>query len=162
MVIDEDLPMHSLIGRLLKDRGKTVSTAESCTGGYLAHLITSISGASAYFKGSVVSYDNSIKTSVLDVPESTLETFGAVSEETVILMAKKVREIMHTDYAVAVSGIMGPAGGTVEKPVGKVWIAVASNKEISTKSFEFRYNRERNIELTAINALNMLRIAICG
>ncbi len=162
LVIDEDLPMHSLIGRLLKDRGQTVSTAESCTGGYIAHLITSIPGASAYFKGSVVSYDNSIKTSVLDVPESTLETFGAVSEETVILMAKNVREIMQTDFSIAVSGIMGPDGGTVEKPVGKVWIAVANNKEISTKSFEFRYNRERNIELTAINALNMLRIAICG
>ena len=162
LVIDEDLPMHSLIGRLLKDRGKTVSTAESCTGGYIAHLITSIPGASAYFKGSVISYDNSVKTSVLDVPESTLEKFGAVSEETVILMAKKVREIMQTDYSIAVSGIMGPDGGTVEKPVGKVWIAVADNKEINTKSFEFRYNRERNIELTAINALNMLRIAICG
>ena len=162
LVIDEDLPIHSLIGRLLKDRGQTVSTAESCTGGYIAHLITSIPGASAYFKGSVVSYDNSVKTSVLDVSETTLATFGAVSEETVIQMAKRVREIMQTDYSIAVSGIMGPDGGTVEKPVGKVWIAIANKQEITTKSFDLRYNRERNIELTAINALNLLRIAICG
>jgi len=162
LVIDEDLPLHNLIGRLLKDRGKTVSTAESCTGGYLAHLITSVPGASAYYRGSVISYDNSIKMSVLDVPESILDKFGAVSEETVILMAKKVNEIMHTDFSVAVSGIMGPDGGTVEKPVGKVWIAIANNEKVVTKSFDFRYNRERNIDLTAINALNMLRIAICG
>ena len=162
LVIDEDLPLQELIGRLLKGRGETVSTAESCTGGYIAHLITSVPGASAYFKGSVVSYDNSIKTSLLDVSSDTLENYGAVSEETVILMAKRVRELMNTDYSIAVSGIMGPDGGTVEKPVGKVWIAVANKEKIVTQSLNLRYTRDRNIELTAINALNQLRIAICG
>ena len=162
LVIDEDLPMEAVIGKLLKERGANLSTAESCTGGYIAHLITSVPGSSAYFKGSIVSYDNSIKTSLLNVPDSILQTVGAVSEETVRIMAESVLKIMGTDYSIAVSGIMGPDGGTSAKPVGKVWIAIAKSGKIIAKSFDFRYDRARNINLTAINALNMLRILICG
>ncbi len=162
LVIDEDLPIEVVVARLLKEKKATLATAESCTGGYIAHLITSMPGASAYFKGSVVSYDNSIKTNVLHVPESILETVGAVSEETVKIMAESVLEIMDTDYSIAVSGIMGPDGGTPEKPVGTVWIAVAKKGETTTKRFDFRHTRDRNIQLTALNALNMLRITLCG
>ncbi len=162
LVIDEDLPMEAVVGKLLTESGKTVSTAESCTGGYIAHLLTSISGASAYFRGSVVSYDNSIKTNVLNVPKSILETVGAISEETARIMAESVRAIMQTDYSIAVSGIMGPDGGTSEKPVGMVWIAVAKEGKTIAKCFYFHHNRERNIQLTALNALNLLRITHCG
>jgi len=162
LVIDEDLPLEAVIGKLLKERGATLSTAESCTGGYMAHLITSVPGSSAYFKGSIVSYDNSIKTSLLNVPDTILQTVGAVSEETVRIMAESILKIMGTDYSIAVSGIMGPDGGTSAKPVGKVWIAVAKSGKTIAKSFDFRYDRARNINLTAVNALNMLRILICG
>jgi len=158
--VDEDIPMHEVVGKILKIAGKTVATAESCTGGYIAHLITLVPGSSTYFMGSVISYDNSIKKNVLDVKQSTLENAGAVSEETVIEMARGILKIMHTDYAIAVSGIMGPDGGYAEKPVGTVWIAVGNNKRIETKKLHFRFDRKRNIELTAINALNLLRIFI--
>jgi nicotinamide-nucleotide amidase len=160
LVVDEDITMQETVGKLLLQKNKTVSTAESCTGGYIAHLITSIAGSSAYFPGSVVSYDNRIKSDILHVKEKTLQTFGAVSEQTVLEMATNIRALMKTDYAIAVSGIMGPSGGTPEKPVGTVWIAVASEKKTETRIFNFRYNRERNIELTATNALNMLRALI--
>jgi len=160
LVTDEDIPMELVVGRLLKEKGKTMSTAESCTGGYIAHLVTSHAGSSAYFMGSVVSYDNSIKKRVLHVSPNTLETVGAVSEDTVKQMVRSVLNIMQTDYAVAVSGIMGPAGATPEKPVGMVWIAVASKEKTVTKLFNFRFDRKINIELTATNALNLLRIFI--
>ncbi len=160
LVVDEDISINEMTGRLLKQNNKTVSTAESCTGGYIAHLITSISGSSAYFKGSVVSYDNSIKKNVLHIKEATLQTVGAVSEETVVEMVKGVLEVMETDYAIAVSGIMGPDGGSEEKPVGTVWIAIGNSERIETKKLQFRFDRQRNIELTAINALNLLRLFI--
>lgn len=160
LVIDEDIPMHEVVGKMLKTSGKTVATAESCTGGYIAHLITLVPGSSAYFTGSVVSYDNRIKQDVLAVEDLVLKTVGAVSEETVKEMVKGILAIMKTDYAIAVSGIMGPDGGTDEKPVGTVWIAVGNNQKTETKKFHFRYNRKRNIELTAINALNLLRLFI--
>ncbi|HYK45852.1 MAG TPA: CinA family nicotinamide mononucleotide deamidase-related protein [Parafilimonas sp.] len=156
IVIDEDISFEVLLGRLLKETNKTVSTAESCTGGYIAHLITSIPGSSVYFKGSVVSYDNSVKQKVLNVSEETLATAGAVSEDTVQQMIMGVLDVMTTDYAVAVSGIMGPDGGTEEKPVGTVWIAVGNNKRIETKKFLFRFDREKNIQITAMNALYLL------
>ncbi len=158
LVVDEDITMEQLVGRLLKEHNKTLSTAESCTGGYIAHLITAVPGASNYFRGSVVSYDNSIKKSVLKVKENTLQSVGAVSEETVKEMTKGVLEVMGTDYAVAVSGIMGPDGGTPEKPVGTAWIAVGNNTKIEAKKLHFRFERVKNIELTAMNALNMLRL----
>ena len=154
--IDEDITFEVLLGRLLNQKNKTVSTAESCTGGYIAHLITSVAGSSDYFKGSVVSYDNSIKQNVLHVSDETLNTVGAVSEETVQQMIKGVLEVMHTDYAIAVSGIMGPGGSSKEKPVGTVWIAVGNAQTSVTKKMNFRFDRKRNIELTAINALYFL------
>jgi nicotinamide-nucleotide amidase len=156
MVIDEDISFEILLGRLLKETNKTVSTAESCTGGYIAHLITSIPGSSVYFKGSVVSYDNSVKKNVLNVREETLTTVGAVSEDTVKQMIAGVLNVMQTDYAVAVSGIMGPDGGTEEKPVGTVWVAVGNNKSMVTRKFHFRFDREKNIQITAMNALYLL------
>ncbi|MEP6466564.1 MAG: CinA family nicotinamide mononucleotide deamidase-related protein [Parafilimonas sp.] len=156
MAIDEDISFEMLLGRLLKERNKTVATAESCTGGYIAHLITAVAGSSAYFKGSVVSYDNSIKENVLHVNNETLLKNGAVSEETVRQMISGVLKIMQTDYAVAVSGIMGPDGGSEEKPVGTVWLAVGNSEKVETKKMQFRFDRKRNIELTAINALYTL------
>ena len=160
LAIDEDIPFEILLGRLLKEKNKTVSTAESCTGGYIAHLITSIAGSSEYFKGSVVSYDNSIKENVLQVSNETLSTVGAVSEETVKEMIHGVLKLMQTDYAVAVSGIMGPGGGSDEKPVGTVWLAVGNTAAIETKKMHFRFDRKRNIELTAVNALYLLCMLI--
>jgi len=156
MVIDEDITFEIFLGRLLKEKKRTVSTAESCTGGHIAQLITSVAGSSAYFKGSVVSYDNSIKKDVLHVSEQTLLTAGAVSEETVKQMVHGILDMMQTDYAVAVSGIMGPDGGTAEKPVGTVWIAVGNHEKTETKKFNFRFDRGRNIQLTSINALHLL------
>jgi nicotinamide-nucleotide amidase len=158
LVVDEDIPMHEVIGRVLKAKGKTLTTAESCTGGYIAHLITLIPGSSNYFYGSIVSYDNTIKENILQVKKETLQQFGVVSEETVIEMARGVLKLMQTDYAIAVSGIMGPDGGSKEKPVGTVWIAVGNDQKIETKKLWFRFDRKRNIELTSINALNMLRL----
>jgi nicotinamide-nucleotide amidase len=157
LVVDEDIPMELAVGRLLQQKGQTVATAESCTGGYIAHLLTSHAGASAYYKGSVISYDNSIKEKVLQVKTATIETVGAVSEETVQQMATHVLSIMETDYAIAVSGIMGPDGGSKDKPVGTVWVAIAGKNKSLTKQFHFRFDRKRNIELTATNALNLLR-----
>ncbi|HEX8460211.1 MAG TPA: competence/damage-inducible protein A [Segetibacter sp.] len=160
MVINEDKTLEEAIGILLTKRGKTVTTAESCTGGYIAHVLTSIPGSSAYFYGSIVSYDNSIKQNLLGVKAETLQSAGAVSEDTVIQMAEGAKALMKTNYAVAISGIMGPGGGTEEKPVGTVWVAVAGETKTVAQKFQTRYDRKRNIEVTAIQALNMLRLAI--
>jgi nicotinamide-nucleotide amidase len=160
LVIDEDLSMELVVARLLKKRDETLSTAESCTGGNIARMLTRHAGASAYYKGTVVSYANSVKQNVLQVSGETLQTVGAVSEATAQQMARSILRIMQTDYAIAVSGIMGPEGGTSEKPVGMVWIAVANKDRVTTKQFHFRFDRARNIELTSINALNLLRIFI--
>lgn len=157
MVIDEDITLQEAVGRLLKSKNKTMATAESCTGGYIAHLVTSIRGSSNYFKGSVVSYDNEVKENLLHVSRQTLEAVGAVSEETVIEMIKGTLQSLKTDYALATSGIMGPDGGTTEKPIGTVWVAVGNREKVRTHQFHFRFDRQRNIELTAHNALNMLR-----
>lgn len=148
---------EELIGRLLTASKSTLSVAESCTGGYLAHRITSVAGSSAYFKGGVVAYDNQVKQNMLGVSSSVLQKHGAVSRETVEQMAMGVRERMGTDYAIATSGIAGPGGGTQNKPVGTVWIAVASLKGISSKHFLFGDNRERNIRRAGIAALALLR-----
>jgi len=145
------------VGNLLKEKNQTIATAESCTGGYIAHLLTSIPGSSAYFTGSVVSYSNKIKEEILHVKAETLTEFGAVSKETVTEMALNILELMKTDYAIAVSGIMGPDGGSPEKPTGLVWIAVASKNNIIVTQFNFRYERSRNIQATATNAMNLIR-----
>lgn len=157
VVVTEDISLQEAVLNMLQQKGRTLSTAESCTGGYVAHLITAIPGSSAVYQGSVVSYANDIKERLLDVPAETLAAAGAVSEETVRQMALGVREQMKTDFAIATSGIMGPGGGTDQKPVGTVWVAVASSSEVRTRKFHFRFDRKRNIELTAVNALNMLR-----
>jgi nicotinamide-nucleotide amidase len=157
MVIDEDLTLQQALGRLLKDHGKTMGTAESCTGGYIAHLLTAIPGSSAWYKGSVVSYANEVKQSLLHVAPETLQTDGAVSEATVRQMATGALAQLDTDYVIATSGIMGPDGGSVEKPVGTVWIAVGNKQKIEAQKFSFRFDRTRNIELTANTALNFLR-----
>lgn len=158
MVADEDSSLPEALSRLLKENGKTISTAESCTGGYIAHLITSLQGSSAIYNGSIVSYANEVKQNVLGVEEETLRQHGAVSEQTVLQMAKGACGLLKTDFAVATSGIMGPDGGSEEKPVGTVWIAVA-NKAGSARAqkFHFRFDRGRNIELTANAALMLLR-----
>ncbi len=161
-VIDSDLTMQQAVGKLLKEKKKTIATAESCTGGYIAHLITSIPGSSEYFKGSVVSYANEVKENILRVSPQTLATVGAVSEETVREMVQSALILLNADYAIATSGIMGPEGGTPEKPVGTAWVAVGNREKIVTQKFFFRFNRERNIELTATNALNMLRKFVAG
>jgi nicotinamide-nucleotide amidase len=157
MVIDEDLSLHEAVGKMLKQHGRTVGTAESCTGGYIAHLLTSIAGSSAYFKGGVITYSNDAKQKILQVDPNTIASAGAVSEETVRQMAQNALPLLDTDYAIAVSGIMGPGGGSPEKPVGTVWVAIASHQKIIAQKFSFRFDRQRNIELTATNALNLLR-----
>jgi nicotinamide-nucleotide amidase len=156
MVADEDISLPEAVNRLLKSKKKTLSTAESCTGGNIAHLVTSIPGSSAVYNGSIVSYANEAKENLLGVKSETLKNFGAVSEQTVIEMANGALKKLKTDYAIATSGIMGPDGGTPEKPVGTVWIAVGNNKKISTLKHSFRFDRERNIELTTHSALTML------
>lgn len=157
LVIDTDTPMELVVGNLLKTRGKTLATAESCTGGYIAHRLTAHAGSSAYFMGGVVSYANQVKQNVLGVNKDTIGQTGAVSEKTVREMVTGTLNLMQTDYAIAVSGIMGPDGGSAEKPVGTVWIAVGDASETFTRKFNFRFDRLRNIELTAINALDLLR-----
>jgi nicotinamide-nucleotide amidase len=157
LVTDTDEGLEVVVGQLLKATGKTMATAESCTGGYIAHLITSVAGSSAYYNGSVVSYANKVKENILGVPHETLQTVGAVSEDTVLQMVKGAIEKLNADYAVATSGIMGPDGGTADKPVGTVWIAAGNKDSVIAKQFNFRFDRERNIRQTAHTALDFLR-----
>lgn len=157
LVTNEDESMPQVLANLLVANNKTISTAESCTGGYIAHLLTQHAGASAFYSGSVVSYSYMAKETLLHVDKKILETTGAVSEEVVIQMAKGALKALQTDYTIAVSGIMGPDGGMEDKPVGTVWVAVGNSDKIRTEKFHFRFDRTRNIELTATYALNMLR-----
>ena len=143
LIATEDLPLEIILGNLLKERQQTIATAESCTGGRLAAALNAQSGSSAYYMGSVVAYDNRIKEQVLGVKHDTLETYGAVSEQTVREMAEGARALMQTDYAIATSGIAGPTGGTAEKPVGTVWIAWAMPEGTIAKCFHFGVARER-------------------
>lgn len=153
----EDIPVENLIGNLLKYNGLTVSTAESCTGGNIAHRFTSIPGSSDFFKGSVVAYSNEIKTSVLQVASEDLDNFGAVSQAVVEQMAIGVRRLLKSDVSVATSGIAGPTGGTADKPVGTVWIAVSSEDKIISKEFRFGALREQNIQRATQAALLLLK-----
>ena len=155
---DDDEQLEVTIGKLLKFNSMTVSTAESCTGGKIASMITSVPGSSGYYKGTIVAYDNQIKTEILNVPSRLIEDHGAVSDQVVKAMAQNVCKLFNTDFAVATSGIAGPDGGTPEKPVGTIWIAVASKDKVISRLFSFGdTNRERNIQRTAISALNELR-----
>lgn len=153
---DNDM-LEEIIGRLLKEKGLSLATAESCTGGYIAHLITSIPGSSVYFTGSLIAYSNKIKETVLGVKEETLKQYGAVSKQTVVEMAEGVRKLYGTDYAIAVSGIAGPEGGTPQKPVGTTWIAISSPHKTHAQKFLFGEHRGRNIRKAAVTALNELR-----
>lgn len=153
---DDESPAGS-IGKILTERGLTVSTAESCTGGAIARLFTENAGSSAYFKGTIVAYANEIKSRVLGVDPSLIEKNGAVSREVVESMARQAIQLLDTDYSIATSGIAGPGGGTTEKPVGTVWIAVANKEQVIAQCFNFGNDRERNIIRTGQNALFMLR-----
>jgi nicotinamide-nucleotide amidase len=148
------------IGKLLQKSGATISTAESCTGGFLSHLITSVAGSSAYYKGSIIAYDNSIKKSELNITDEILSNHGAVSKACVLEMASQIRMKFNTDYAIATSGIAGPGGGSIEKPVGTVWIAIASKNETKAYLFNMGDNRERTILRTALMGMDLLRKVI--
>lgn len=152
--------IQSVVGDMLKERNLTVAFAESCTGGYISHLITSIPGSSAYYQGSVVPYHNELKASVLGVKEETLIDNGAVSEETVIEMANNVRQKFNADLGIATSGVAGPDGGTPEKPVGTVWIAIADGEQTKARKLQLWKDRDVNIKATAIAALNLIRITL--
>ncbi|MDO8898469.1 MAG: competence/damage-inducible protein A [Bacteroidales bacterium] len=156
----DNQPLEVVVGQKLKDQLKTVATAESCTGGYIAHLLTSIPGSSAWFKGAVVAYSNEIKTGLLGVPVSEIEAYGAVSSQVAEAMATGLLERFGTDYALAVTGIAGPDGGTAEKPVGTVWVAVADKSGVNSQRFQLGEQRDRNIRRSALSALNMLRLKI--
>lgn len=149
--------LEEVVGKLLKREGLTLSVAESCTGGYIAHLLTSVAGSSTFFKGSITAYANEVKTQQLGVRAQDILDHGAVSEVVAIQMAEGVKRSLHTDFAIATTGIAGPDGGTPEKPVGTVWIGVAG----PSRSFALRYrmgtNRERNIRKSALQALQLLR-----
>ncbi|HNL84705.1 MAG TPA: competence/damage-inducible protein A, partial [Chitinophagales bacterium] len=149
--------LEANIGKLLKDKKLTLSTAESCTGGTIAQMITSVAGSSAYFKGSVVAYSNDVKEQVLHVQSATIQRFGAVSEETVAEMLDGALSVLHTDLAIAVSGVAGPGGGSAEKPVGTVMIGIANKNQQYIRRLSFTNHRGRNIELSSVVALVMLR-----
>lgn len=148
--------IQEAIGKKLSLRRQTLSVAESCTGGYISHLITSIPGSSVYFKGGVIAYSNNIKKNSINVKPETLRQFGAVSEETVKEMAEGIRKEFNTDYSVATSGIAGPGGGTTDKPVGTVWIAVSSQKGSIAKKFTILKDRSSNIKYSSVSALVLL------
>ncbi len=159
---EDDISMEQAIGDLLVKSNKTVSTAESCTGGSIAKLLTAIPGSSIYFMGSIISYSNQSKINLLHVEEEILNRHGAVSEQLVTQMAEGARQKLKTDYAIATSGVAGPEGGTDEKPVGTVWIAVASKAGTYAKKFQFEKNRKRNILRASLAGLSMLRRIIKG
>lgn len=149
--------LETALGRMLVEKKLTLATAESCTGGFLAHKITSISGSSAYFQGSVIAYANAVKMNQLKVSKATLKQHGAVSKETVTEMVKGAINLLGTDIAIATSGIAGPGGGSPEKPVGTIWIAVGNKDKIKTKLLSTGKNRLKNIEYTSVYALSLLR-----
>lgn len=153
---EEDITIEKAILNYMAEKGLTLSTAESCTGGYIAHLITQNAGSSKVYLGGAVSYANEIKESVLGVKAGTIAQFGAVSEETVTEMAEGALANFKSDYAIAVTGIAGPDGGTPDKPVGTVWISVARAGKTVVKKLTFGNKRRQNIERSAISALNML------
>ncbi len=149
--------LEEIVGKLLSERKQSLSTAESCTGGNISHLITSVPGSSEYFKGAVVAYANEVKINTLNVPSELIEKQGAVSKEVVLQMAKNVKELFQTDYSIAISGIAGPSGGTPEKPVGTTWLAIAGPDNIIAYRLNLGGERGRNIHMASLNALNLLR-----
>jgi len=160
ILAEEDIPVEVLIGNLLKEKHLMLATAESCTGGNIAHKITSVAGSSTYFKGGVVAYSNEVKQNLLGVSPSTLEEFGAVSQEVVEEMAKGALLKLKADIAVSVSGIAGPDGGTEEKPVGTVWICVCTKKYTISRRFQFGALRTVNIERSTLAAFALIKEVI--
>lgn len=158
----EDVQLETVLGDLLRERKLTLATAESCTGGRIASIITSVPGSSDYYKGSVIAYSNEIKEKILEVPSGLIQKYGAVSRQVVQKMAEGVRQKFRTDLAIAVSGIAGPSGGTPEKPVGTTWICVLDEEKCFAKEYKFGDHRERNIEISSIKALNLLRKKVLG
>jgi nicotinamide-nucleotide amidase len=154
---EESPSLESIVSEMLRDKKQTVALAESCTGGYVASLFTALAGASEIFKGAIVPYSNIAKHELLEVDEKVFTTVGAVSRECVEQLAKHVREKFRSDYAIAISGIAGPTGGTEEKPVGTVWVAIASKEKTEAIKFLFGDHRQRNIAMTGNAALNMFR-----
>jgi nicotinamide-nucleotide amidase len=150
--------LEVVLGRTLREKRLTISAAESCTGGFLSHLVTSVPGSSAYFKGSIIAYDNQVKTDQLKVSLSTLRDHGAVSEETVKEMAANVRKHFGTSIGVATSGIAGPDGGTADKPVGTVWIAYADEQKVVARKLQLSKDRSINIRMASLATLNLVRL----
>jgi len=153
----DDTNLPAKIGELLKEKGLTIACAESCTGGYIAHLFTSNAGSSEYYRGGINPYHNDLKINILGVKKETIKQHGAVSEETVIEMAERVRELFGADIGISTSGIAGPGGATKEKPVGTTWVALADGENTQTKLYHFQFDRESNIEITSNSLLNLVR-----
>lgn len=153
----EDIPLEELTGLILKSESKTLSVAESCTGGNISHVLTSVPGSSGFFTGAVVAYSNDIKTRILHVSPEVLKEHGAVSQQVVEQMAAGVRKLMKTDYAIATSGVAGPSGGTDEKPVGTVWIAACSADTMFSREYHFGSLRDQNIIRSTQAALLLLK-----
>jgi nicotinamide-nucleotide amidase len=158
----DDISLEQVLGELLKEQKLTLGTAESCTGGNIARLITSVPGSSAYFNGTVIAYQNRIKSELLNVDQALINKHGAVSKAVVEQMAKGVQKQMHTDTAIATSGVAGPDGGTKDKPVGTTWISVVYKEKMITKKFLFWGTRERVIDQASFAAMQLLRQLILG
>ncbi|MFN5910618.1 MAG: competence/damage-inducible protein A [Bacteroidota bacterium] len=158
----DDVSLQEVVGDLLRSNGLTIGTAESCTGGMVAGKLTSVPGSSDYFMGGILTYSNELKQELLDVPAECIQQFGAVSSQTVEHMASIGRERLGVDLCISTSGIAGPGGGSEEKPVGTVWIGIAFGNEVFSRSFSFGDNRERNIQMTVLAALNLVRCHILG
>ena len=156
VIAENDTPIEKVILDFMAARNLSLSVAESCTGGYISHQITQHPGSSMVFLGGAVTYSNSLKISILGVSEKTLNNFGAVSEETVKEMSEGAKSAFHSDYSIAVSGVAGPDGGTIEKPVGTVWIAVTGKTKTITKTYNFGNKRTQNIERSGTTALTLL------
>ena len=153
LIAETDEPLEVLLGRILTERHQTIATAESCTGGKLAALLNKHSGSSVFYKGSVIAYSNEVKENVLKVNREYLDTYGAVSEQVVVSMAHGVKQLLNTDYAIATSGVAGPTGGTPEKPVGTVWIAVATPDKVYAECFQLGKLREQVTDRACLKAL---------
>ena len=162
LVAKEDISMETIIGNLLNGRKQTVGAAESCTGGYISHLLTANPNSSSFFTGSVVCYDAKIKENVLKVDKKILDEKGTVNQQVAEQMVRGTLSLLTCDFAIAVTGLVGPGNGGEKEPVGTVWIAVGDKDKTVSKEFFFRFDRKRNIELSAMNALNMLRLFIIG
>ncbi|MGM0406563.1 MAG: competence/damage-inducible protein A [Bacteroidota bacterium] len=154
--------LEQLLGKLLIEHSATVSVAESCTGGNISHIITSIPGCSEWFKGGIVAYSNAIKEKILNVNQRNIEVYGAVSKQVVEDMVRGILDLYQTDFAIATSGIAGPAGGTKDKPVGTTWIAVGNKNKVVSRKYVFGDQRDRNIQRASLTAINMLRKLMLG